>query len=74
MPTNRKRRKRQTAHKPIAQALLDGLPIEETGENRQELVALKYFGVRDYSPGDTELGKRLEGLAHDELQRWAEKS
>jgi hypothetical protein len=71
MPTTRTRRKRQTQHKPVAQRLLDGVPIEQTEENRQELISLRFFGWRDYFP-DVELGRRLQGLAYGELQRWGE--
>jgi hypothetical protein len=73
VPSTRTRRKRQTRLKPIAQRLLGGEPIEQTESNGQELIGLKYFGWRDYAP-DYELGKRLERLAHDELERWREGS
>jgi hypothetical protein len=73
MPTTRTRRKRQTQHKPVAQRLLDGLPIEQTDQNRQELIDLRYFAWRDYYP-DLELGKRLEALAVGELARWEQET
>lgn len=71
MPTTRTRRKRRTVHKPVAQRLFDGLPIEKTEENRQELINLKYFGWSAYLP-DIDLGKRLERLATGELTRWSD--
>jgi hypothetical protein len=69
MPATRTRRKRQTQHKPVAQRLLDGLPIEKTAANREELNEIKYFAWRDHYP-DVALGKKLEGLAYGELERW----
>ena len=37
MPTTRKRRERRgVQYSPVVQALIDGLPIERTEENREE--------------------------------------
>jgi hypothetical protein len=72
MATNRKRRSRKSPHSPIAERLFNGLPIEQTEANRQQLISYQYTGWCEYGPRNQKLGQELSKLATAELSTWPE--
>jgi len=50
MPVKRRASKAISKYSPLVQMLLDGLPIERTETNREEVIAAFYFGWSDDLP------------------------